>query len=106
MKPGRAGATVGELIRYDFEPVPGKAPYRNHPERWLLQARERESWTRVDYRGARSRQTHWTRWRTVMRFMKSGEAFDMLAIQSASGLAQWRVTWGGKAMTRAEATGK
>ena len=94
---------MSERIRYDFEPegATGRAPYRNNPGRWLLQARERESWTRVDYRGVRSRQTHWTRWRTGLRCLTSGEAFDALDARCVSGLAQWRVARCGKAISRA-----
>ena len=84
-------------MKYDFEPNGGsRAPYRNNPNRWLVQAREREQWTRVDYRGVHSRQTHWTRWRTVKRFLTSDEAFAFARAAKVSGLAQWRVTWGGK----------
>lgn len=88
--------TPGQIC-YDFDPGSRAAhPYRNNPNRWLLQARERETWERKDYRGIRSRCTHWTRWRTVYRYRTPEEAFAALLPRQGRGLAQWRVTWGGK----------
>jgi hypothetical protein len=87
-------------MNYDFTPDgTGRAPYRNNPNRWLVQAREREQNIWFDYQEQPRRVFRWTRWRTVKRFATPDDAFIFAAVVGRAGLSQWRVTWGGKVQT-------
>jgi hypothetical protein len=95
-------------IRYDFDPkkhtdVTGitHPVYRNNPNRWLVQAREREMRVHTTYRGVQRRIKRWTPWRTVLRCATSADSFEALEFRKRNhSLAEWRITWGGKVVDR------
>ena len=83
-------------IRYDYDhTTTQRHPYRNQG-RWLVQARERERRVSYSWTDVRRETMAWTRWRTVRRFFARDEAEAYYAACKLSGLAQWRVTFGGK----------